>query len=127
MRSKRRKSPPQSVDKVCFISHFRKTPGEGFPLDRPSKDSQFTFPALLEGIRVFRPLRRSTKDAVFGNCKPLKRLDLNFQIGFATSPCGKVRLPVFIQFFSQLYFQFSDNINQHRAYHNAKSSLNSIG
>jgi hypothetical protein len=28
--------------------------------------------------KAFRPLRRATKGAAFGNCKPLKRLDRNF-------------------------------------------------
>ena len=72
-----------------FYLTFRRTPGEGSPHFDRFDGQNFTFPALSEGIRVFRPLRRSTKDAVFGNCKPLKRLDLNFNMGFATSsnPC----------------------------------------
>jgi hypothetical protein len=68
-----------------FYLTFRRTPGEGSPHFDRFDGQNFTFPALSEGIRVFRPLRRSTKDAVFGNCKPLKRLDLNFNMGFATS------------------------------------------
>ena len=68
-----------------FYLTFRRTPGEGSPHFDRFDGQNFTFPALSEGIRVFRPLRRSTKDAVFGNCKPLKRLDLNFNMGFAPS------------------------------------------
>ena len=87
-RTYRKVCPIQTVDEVCFLLTFRKTPGEGFPHFDRFDGQNFTFPALSEGIRVFRPLRRSTKDAVFGNCKPLKRLDLNFNMGFATSSIG---------------------------------------
>ena len=31
-------------------------------------------------IKVFRPLRRTAKDAVFGNCHLLKKVDENFMI-----------------------------------------------
>ena len=75
---------PQSVEKVCFISRFRKTPGEGFPLFRPFRTKNSPFLRFMKH-KEFRRLRTATKDAVFGNCKPLKRLDLNFHNGFATS------------------------------------------
>ena len=39
------------------------------------------FSTLLRFVKhkVFRSLRRATKGSAFGNCKPLKRLDLNFE------------------------------------------------
>ena len=40
---------------------LRRTPGEGSPHFDRFDGQNFTFPALSEGIRVFRPLRRSTK------------------------------------------------------------------
>ena len=46
--------------------------------------------------KEFRCLRTATKDAVFGNCKPLKRLDLNFHKGF----CDKLNSTVFRGIFS---------------------------
>ena len=59
------------LKKYVYLT-FRRTPGEGSPHFDRFDGQNFTFPALSEGIGMFRPLRRSTKDAVFGNCKPFR-------------------------------------------------------
>ena len=50
----------QSVEKVCFISRFRKTPGEGFPLFRPFRTKNSPFLRFMKH-KEFRRLRTATK------------------------------------------------------------------
>ena len=67
-----------------FYLTFRRTPGEGSPHFDRFDGQNFTFPALWEGTRVSTSAEVDQGSA-FGNRKPLKRLDLNFIMGLATS------------------------------------------
>ena len=86
-RTCRKVCPIQTVDEVCFLLTFRKTPGEGFPHFDRFDGQNFTFPALSEGTGISTSAEVDQGSA-FGNRKPLKRLDLNFNMDFAISLIG---------------------------------------
>ena len=67
----------QSVEKVCFISHSGEPPARVLLILTVLTVKISPFLRFMKQ-KEFRCLRTATKDAVFGNCKPLKRLDLNF-------------------------------------------------
>ena len=84
MRADAKASALQIGEKSLFYVTFRRTPGEGSPHFDRFDGQNFTFPALWEGTRVSTSAEVDQGSA-FGNRKPLKRLDLNFNMGFATN------------------------------------------
>ena len=79
----------QTVEKVCFISRSGEPPARVLLILTVLTVKISPFLRFMKE-KEFRCLRTATKDSVFGNCKPLKRLDLNFHKGFCDKLKGRL-------------------------------------